>query len=60
MVYLPLPNQLVQVDVKDDKGCTPCLMAALNGHLKSVELLVDEFKAKARAFFFRCLVCALG
>lgn len=36
-----------QVDVKDDKGCTPTIMAALNGHLKTVELLVDRFKAKA-------------
>lgn len=35
-----------QVDVKDDKGCTPCLMAALNGHLETVEHLVDKFKSK--------------
>lgn len=38
--------KLNQVDVKDDKGCTPCLMAALNGHLETVELLVDRFKSK--------------
>lgn len=37
---------LNQVDVKDDKGCTPCLMAALNGHLKAVELLIDRFESK--------------
>lgn len=39
-----------QVDVKDDKGCTPCLMAALNGHLESVELLIDRFKSKVSIF----------
>lgn len=39
------------MDVKDDKGCTPCHLAALNGHVKAVELLLDRFKAKVMFVF---------
>lgn len=37
---------LWQVDMKDDKGCTPALAAAMNGHVDAVQLLVDRFDAK--------------
>ena len=33
------------VDKVDDKGCTPLIMAAQNGHMEVVRFLVEEGKA---------------